>query len=159
MGCRLGSEAQWHRGTSISTELSKPIDSPGPRPCYNLEASCFVDDELRPCLGPGEQEGSTSLIQDYPHSAYHSHAPSPDRNVSEGPTSHFRPEPLDGRGRLRQRMFGGFTSRCMVGGSRRSLPLLLGFEVANLLFKAFPINTHNNFDLLSYFQPWVAGGG
>lgn len=43
-----------------TSELSKPIGPSGP--WYDVEAGCYVDDELRPCLGPKEQEGSTSTL-------------------------------------------------------------------------------------------------
>jgi hypothetical protein len=54
-----------------------------------------VDDELHLYLRPGEQEGSTSSVQDHPYSAYQSSAPSQRRKVSEEPAPQYPPEPLD----------------------------------------------------------------
>jgi hypothetical protein len=88
------------------SELSNPIDLSGPKRRYNLEAGC-IDEELRPCLRPREQEGSTSTpAQNHPRSLRHSSGPSQDqisqhgnnritRRTLEEPAPCSLPRPLD----------------------------------------------------------------
>ena len=51
--------------------LSKPIDPSDHEAWYDVEAGCYVDEEL-PLLPPLEQEGlASTLAQGQPHSCYH----------------------------------------------------------------------------------------
>jgi hypothetical protein len=60
-------------------ELSKPIDPYDHEAWYDVEASCYVDEELPPGLEP-EQEGlaASTPVHDNSHSRYHSLRPSHD---------------------------------------------------------------------------------
>jgi hypothetical protein len=59
-------------GADSTFELSKPIDPSGPERWFDVEASCYVNEELLPDLGP-EQGGlaASTPVHDHGHSCYH----------------------------------------------------------------------------------------
>jgi hypothetical protein len=67
-------------GTDSAFGLSKPIDRSDHEAWYDVEAGCYVDEELPPGLEP-EQEGlaASTPVHDHGHSRYHSPRPSHDR--------------------------------------------------------------------------------
>ena len=67
-------------GADSAFELSKPIDPSDHEPWYDVEAGCYVDEELPPGLEP-EQEGlaASTPAHDHGHSRYHSPRPSHDQ--------------------------------------------------------------------------------
>ena len=88
-------------------ELSKPIDPSNYEAWYDVEASCYVEEELPPGLEP-EQEGlaASTPVHDHGHSRYHSPRPLHDwigqydddgntQCTSEEPAPHSLPKPLD----------------------------------------------------------------
>jgi hypothetical protein len=90
--------------------LSKSIDLSDYKAWYDVEASCYVDEELPPGLEP-EQEGlaASTLVHDHGHSRYHSPRPSHDRigqhdndgntqRTSKELTPYSLPKPLDEEG-------------------------------------------------------------
>jgi len=100
-------------GADSAFGLSKPIDWSDHEAWYDVEAGCYVDEELRP-FPLLEQEGlASTLAQGQPHSRYHPPGPSheqigqydDDRNTQctlEELKPHTLPKPLDedgGRGR------------------------------------------------------------
>jgi hypothetical protein len=92
-------------GADSAFGLSKPIDRSDHEAWYDVEAGCYVDEELRP-FPPLEQEDlASTLAQGQPHSRYHSPGPSHERIgqyddgntqcTSEEPRPHTLPKPLD----------------------------------------------------------------
>jgi hypothetical protein len=88
-------------------ELSKPINPSDHKAWYDVEAGCYVDEELPLGLKP-EQEGlaTSTPVHDHGHSRYHSPGPSHDwigqyngdkntQRTSEKPRPHTLPKPLD----------------------------------------------------------------
>jgi hypothetical protein len=87
-------------------ELSKPINPSDYEAWYDVEASCYVDEELPLGLEP-KQEGlaASTPVHDHGHSRYHSPRPSHNRIgqhddgntqcTSEEPGPHTLPKPLD----------------------------------------------------------------
>jgi hypothetical protein len=76
-------------------ELGKPIDPSRPERWYDVEAGCYIDEELPPGLGPMVQEGVTTSTptQDHCPSLYHD-----SRNTQctlEEPAPRSLPELLD----------------------------------------------------------------
>ena len=67
-------------GADSAFELSKPIDPSDHEAWYDVEAGCYVEEELPPGLEP-EQEGlaASTPVHDHGHSRYHSPGPSHDR--------------------------------------------------------------------------------
>jgi hypothetical protein len=98
-------------GTDSAFELSKPIDPSGHEAWYDVEAGCYVDEELPLGLEP-EQEGlaASTPVHDHGHSRYHSPRPLHDRigqydndgntqRTIEEPGPYTLPKPLDEDGR------------------------------------------------------------
>jgi hypothetical protein len=67
-------------GANSAFELSKPIDPSDHEAWYDVEAGCYVEEELPLGLEP-EQEGLAAFtpVHDHGHSRYHSPRPSHDR--------------------------------------------------------------------------------
>jgi hypothetical protein len=94
-------------GADSAFELSKPIDPSDHEAWYDVEAGCYVEEELPPGLEP-EQEGlaASTPVHDHGHSRYHSPRPLHDwigqydddgntQRTSEEPAPHSLPKPLD----------------------------------------------------------------
>jgi hypothetical protein len=94
-------------GADFAFALSKPIDPSNHEAWYDVEAGCYVDEELPPGLEP-RQEGlaASTPVHDHGHSRYHSPGPSHDQigqynsdgntqRTSEEPAPHSLPKPLD----------------------------------------------------------------
>jgi hypothetical protein len=97
-------------GADSAFGLSKPIDPSDHEALYDVEAGCYVDEELPPGLEPG-QEGlaASTPVHDHGHSRYHSPRPSHDgigqrdddgntQRTSKEPAPHSLPKPLDEEG-------------------------------------------------------------
>src|ERR1700729_2442351 len=77
-------------------ELGKPIDPSGPERWYDVEAGCYIDEELPPGLGPMVQEGVTTSTptQDHHPSLYHDNSRNTQCTLEE-PAPRSLPELLD----------------------------------------------------------------
>jgi hypothetical protein len=77
-------------------ELSKPIDPSASERWYDVEAGCYIDEELPPGLEPEVQEGLTTSTpaQDHPPSPYRDNDRNTQRTLEEQ-TPRSLLEPLD----------------------------------------------------------------
>jgi hypothetical protein len=93
-------------GADSAFELSKPIDPSDHEAWYDVEAGCYVEEELPLGLEPEQECLASTPVHDHSHSRYHSPRPLHDwigqydddgntQRTSEEPAPHSLPKPLD----------------------------------------------------------------